>query len=144
MPLVIQIDIFVYSLDFLLLAFNCSTPNHSVIDINLAQEALAGDPSEPGARVITPESIISFVAKQYNISKDDILSQKKNRAVAYPRMLAMYLIRTICNTTYQQIGEIFGRHYSTVMHAEETITKECSTNKDTKDLVDDFVERIKQ
>ena len=121
-----------------------SDSDNSVIDITLAQEALAGDPSEPGARVITPESIISFVAKQYNISKDDILSQKKNRAVAYPRMLAMYLIRTICNTTYQQIGETFGRHYSTVMHAEETITKECSTNKDTKDLVDDFVERIKQ
>ena len=114
------------------------------ITLQTAQEALTDYITNTASKVITADYIISFVAKQFNISKEDLLSQKKNRAVAYPRMIAMYLIRNICNLTYEQIGETFSRHYSTVIHAEEVITKEMQENKETMTLIEDFKERIKE
>ena len=44
-------------------------------------------------------------------------SKRRSKNVAVPRQLAMYLCRRLMNASFPQIGELFGRDHSTVIHA---------------------------
>ncbi|MBO4510681.1 MAG: chromosomal replication initiator protein DnaA, partial [Lachnospiraceae bacterium] len=59
---------------------------------------------------------ISVVAEHFHFSPNDILSSKRDKAIAIPRQIAMYLSSEYTNSTTSKIGEIFGRDHSTVIH----------------------------
>ena len=42
---------------------------------------------------VTPQLIMDVVAEHYNISVSDIISKKKNKEIANPRQICMYLSR---------------------------------------------------
>lgn len=68
-------------------------------------------------KTVTPELIISEVARRYGITEEDILSSNRSREIAVPRQLAIYLTRELCGYSTPKIGSVFGRDHSTVMHA---------------------------
>ena len=77
------------------------------------------------------------VAKYFNISKDDLTSDKRSNNIAYPRQIAMYLCREIANLSFPKIGEDFGkRDHSTVMHAYKKIESEVKDGSNTKLIVE--------
>ena len=94
------------------------------IDLEYARQTLHGTLPDNSVRLSIP-LIQRVVAEHYQITVDDLKSKKKNRLVAYPRQVAMYLCRELLGATQPQIGRDFGdRDHSTVIHACEKIARE--------------------
>ncbi len=73
---------------------------------------------------ITPQLIMEVVSEHYNITVGDILSKKKNKEIAMPRQICMYLCRQFTDYSLQNIGKIMGnRDHTTVLHGDDKISK---------------------
>jgi chromosomal replication initiator protein len=84
-------------------------------------------PLEP--RRVKIEEIQRVVARQYNVSRADLLSQRRTANVVRPRQVAMYLAKTLTLRSLPEIGRRFGgRDHTTVLHAVRKI--ETLVNKD--------------
>ena len=89
-----------------------------------------------GERKISIESIQKKVADYFDLRISDMKAKKRNKQIAYPRQIAMYLTRELTNLTLPDIGENFGgRDYSTVIHACEKIQKDLKRNQNVKNLI---------
>lgn len=92
------------------------------IGLDVAKEALR-DILGATNRQITLELIQKTVSDYYRIKVSDMFSQKRTRAIARPRQVAMWLSRELTDRSLPEIGEAFGgRDHTTVMHACRTIT----------------------
>ena len=92
------------------------------IAMDVAKEALK-DVIGAHNRQITLELIQKYVSDYYKIKVADMYSQKRTRAIARPRQVAMWLSRELTPHSLPEIGEAFGgRDHTTVLHACRTIT----------------------
>ncbi len=104
------------------------------IGLELAKEALK-DIFGAHNRQITLDLIQKTVADYYKIKVADMFSQKRTRAIARPRQVAMWLARDLTPHSLPEIGDAFGgRDHTTVIHACRTINdlrvKEHQLNHD--------------
>jgi chromosomal replication initiator protein len=77
-------------------------------------------PQEP--KRIKIEEIQRIVARQYNVSRSDLLSSRRTANVVRPRQVAMYLSKTMTLRSLPEIGRRFGgRDHTTVLHAVRKI-----------------------
>lgn len=91
------------------------------ISLDVAKEALR-DIIGATNRQISLELVQKTVADFYKIKVADMYSQKRTRAIARPRQIAMWLTRELTSHSLPEIGEAFGgRDHTTVMHACKTI-----------------------
>ena len=68
------------------------------------------------------EDIQRVVARQYNISRSDLLSSRRTANVVRPGQVAMYLAKTLTLRSLPEIGRRFGgRDHTTVLHAVRKI-----------------------
>ncbi|EJF85049.1 chromosomal replication initiator protein DnaA [Candidatus Bartonella washoeensis] len=68
------------------------------------------------------EEIQRAVARHYNVSKQDLLSNRRTRTVVKPRQVAMYLAKMLTPRSLPEIGRRFGgRDHTTVLHAVRKI-----------------------
>ena len=85
-------------------------------------------PQEP--KRVKIEEIQRIVARQYNVSRADLLSSRRTANVVRPRQVAMYLAKTLTLRSLPEIGRRFGgRDHTTVLHAVRKI--ENLVNNDT-------------
>ena len=59
-------------------------------------------------RRLTIETIQKTVADHFKLRVADLKSKKRQRAVALPRQIAMYLSRKLTNSSFPEIGDKFG------------------------------------
>jgi chromosomal replication initiator protein len=91
------------------------------INLEVAKEALR-DIIGATNRQISLELVQKTVADFYKIKVADMYSQKRTRAIARPRQIAMWLTRELTSHSLPEIGEAFGgRDHTTVMHACRTV-----------------------
>src|ERR1700728_2173252 len=77
-------------------------------------------PQEP--KRIKIENIQRVVARQYNVSRSDLLSSRRTANVVRPRQEAMYLAKVLTLRSLPEIGRRFGgRAHTTVLHAVRKI-----------------------
>ena len=77
-------------------------------------------PQEP--KRVKIEDIQRTVARQYNVSRADLLSSRRTANVVRPRQIAMYLAKTLTLRSLPEIGRRFGgRDHTTVLHAVRKI-----------------------
>jgi chromosomal replication initiator protein len=96
-------------------------------------------PHEP--KRIKIEDIQRVVARQYNVSRSDLLSSRRTANVVRPRQVAMYLAKTLTLRSLPEIGRRFGgRDHTTVLHAVRKI--EALVSKDV--ALSDEVELLKR
>jgi chromosomal replication initiator protein len=91
------------------------------INLEVAKEALR-DIIGATNRQISLELVQKTVSDFYKVKVADMYSQKRTRAIARPRQVAMWLTRELTSHSLPEIGEAFGgRDHTTVMHACRTI-----------------------
>ncbi|MCB8829719.1 chromosomal replication initiator protein DnaA, partial [Escherichia coli] len=74
------------------------------------------------AKRIRIEEIQRIVARHYNVSKQDLLSNRRTRTIVKPRQIAMYLAKMLTPRSLPEIGRRFGgRDHTTVLHAVRKI-----------------------
>ncbi len=75
-----------------------------------------------GEKRITIDDIQKATAEHYGMKQADLLSERRNRAVARPRQAAMWLAKQLTTRSLPDIGRRFGgRDHTTVLHAVRRI-----------------------
>jgi chromosomal replication initiator protein len=83
------------------------------------------------------EDIQKLVASRYNVSRSDILSERRTAAVVRPRQIAMYLSKVLTLRSLPEIGRRFGgRDHTTVLHAVRKIEKQLDGDTSLSDEVE--------
>ena len=94
-------------------------PNLTVerVDELLAHLVGSGEP-----RRVRIEDIQRIVARHYNVSRQELVSNRRTRVIVKPRQIAMYLSKTLTPRSFPEIGRRFGgRDHTTVLHAVRKI-----------------------
>lgn len=113
------------------------------IDITLAAEALKDIISSENTRKVTPEFILDIVAEHYNITVNELKSNKRNADIAYPRQIAMYLIRTMTNSSLKAVGIVLGgKDHSTVKYGIEKISDEAQVSESLSNTLNILKKKI--
>lgn len=73
------------------------------------------------------DDIILAVTKKFGVSRDDILSTKRNKEIAISRHICVYIARQCTNLSQSQIGKMINRDRTTVI-SSETYVKETMEN----------------
>lgn len=121
-----------------------------------AKHELNGDPitSEMVSEVIeevksinpglnpTPDMILKTVSNFYSMPVDQILANKRSKDTVKPRQMAMYLVRKLTSYSLPEIGKVFNRDHTTVMHACNKIEDERKMLAETDDIIRTLIENI--
>ena len=87
---------------------------------------------ETAAQLVSIESIQRVVADYFEIRVGDLLSNKRPKNIAQPRMVAMYLCRKLTDFSFPEIGNAFGRNHATIMNAWKQVPKLCSKDENMR------------
>ncbi|MFT0892118.1 chromosomal replication initiator protein DnaA [Pseudochelatococcus sp. G4_1912] len=88
-------------------------------------------------RRVKIEDIQKLVASRFNVSRADILSERRTAAVVKPRQIAMYLSKILTLRSLPEIGRRFGgRDHTTVLHAVRKIEKAVGDDTSLKEEVE--------
>ena len=118
--------------------------NEKKIDLQLVNEVLSEFLCNEG-KIIKINEIEESVLTHFNISRIDLHSNKKTKSIAFPRQVCMYLIKTLLNWSYQQIGNYFSsKKHSTVMFAIKKVSEQIESDKQFKLSIEKLMERIRK
>lgn len=74
--------------------------------------------------VATMDNIVRVVAKFYGVTPNDIRSESREADAVHPRMVAVYVARSITEMSFPKIGRFLGgRDHSTAMHSFQKIKR---------------------
>jgi chromosomal replication initiator protein len=114
------------------------------ISIELARDALAKLIANAPSG-LTIEAIQREVAGYFDVKLHDMKGPKRHRAIAHPRMVAMYLARELTKSSLNEIGDAFGgRDHGTVLHACKLVKKrmkEQDNIRQTISFIDSSLQR---
>lgn len=97
------------------------------LDREVVENALAD--FVPKGDALTAEQIIHVVANQFGVDEDRMLSRDRSRDVAFPRQVAMFLIREETRDSLPEIGKsLGGRDHTTVMYGCDKISELIETD----------------
>ena len=99
----------------------------------LVHSALASlEPNEPRMPP-SPELIMNIVCRYFEIDREGLLSKSREKRVAYPRQVAMYLMRELAHRSLVEIGDVLGgRDHSTVHHGWRKMERSLAIDPETK------------
>ena len=117
--------------------------NEGEIDIELASKALKDYISPENKREVTPKLIIDIICEHYNITVDNLKSNKRNAEIAFPRQIAMYLIREETSMPFKGIGVLLGgKDHSTVKHGADKIAKDLKEDETLRNTIEILLKKI--
>lgn len=97
----------------------------------------------PRRSSLTPMEVVELVASYYNIPVESLLGRDRRRDIAFPRQIAMYLIREETDASLPTIGAtIGGRDHTTIMHGCEKITDLIETDDNLRRQIITIRERL--
>lgn len=70
------------------------------------------------------DNIIFAVSKKFGVTRDDILSSKRNKEVAIARHVCVYIARTTTSLSQAQVGKALNRDRTTVISSENFVKEE--------------------
>ncbi len=83
------------------------------------------------------DDILRIVSKHFGVSRGDILSQRRNRSIVWPRQIGMYLAKSLTSRSLPEIGRRFGgRDHTTVLHAIRKIESHVKDNQTLKEEIE--------
>lgn len=115
----------------------------SEINLALAEKVLKDIISPNEKRVITPELITDIVADHFDLTPADIIGNRRNSQIAFPRQIVMYLCRHMTDSTLKIIGQYLGgRDHTTIMNGINKIEAELETSESTREVIDILRKKI--
>lgn len=109
------------------------------VDRRLLDEQLIAEllDERQAAIEVTPRAIVAAVAKTFHLKVSDLKGSSRRQSIAEARGVAMYLIRQLTGSSYQEIGRQFaGRDHTTVLHACQKTIERVSADPALKQTLD--------
>jgi len=98
-----------------------------------------------GPSGLSVEVIQREVASYFEVKLHDLKGPKRHRAVAHPRMIAMYLSRHLTSMSYPEIGSRFGgKDHSTIISAFKKIEKKIAEDPSLRSVISTLTTRLRQ
>ena len=115
-------------------AFNQLLVQHQFSESNISldelDKILAHLVRSADSKRVRIEDIQRIVARQFNVSRNDLLSNRRTRVIVRPRQIAMYLAKVMTPRSLPEIGRRFGgRDHTTVLHAVRKIEQLSSDDQ---------------
>ena len=117
--------------------------NKSPLTLDLAQQVLS-DVITTQDRRITPQLILESTAEFFGFTVDELRGPNRRRPLVTARQVGMYVFRELTDFSYPAIGREFGgRDHTTVMHAQEKISKLMKERRQIYDQVTELLVAIR-
>lgn len=98
--------------------------------IETVKPLLSGFGQVGGRQSLSPRQVIQVVAQYFDVQHDDLLGKSREKRLAFPRQIIMYIMREELKSSYPAIGnELGGRDHTTAMHAYSKISRELENNE---------------
>lgn len=92
---------------------------------------------------LSPKHILQTVASFYGVQIDDLLGKSREKRLAFPRQIIMFLLREEMKLSFPSIGtELGGRDHTTAMHACDKIRNEIETNPRSRESIAQLRQQI--
>jgi len=119
-----------------------SSITSSPVTLQMAQQVLKYLISG-GERRITMDSILRAVAEKFNMQPQQLKQKSNSRQIAYPRQVAMYLMKDLTQASLPEIGRVFGgKHHTTVLHSVQKIERLRQTDTDLNRLIHSLIDSV--
>lgn len=96
---------------------------------------LLGDLRPGGSQYVTCSHIIERTADSFGFHPDELVEKSRKAPLVLARQIAMYLCRELTDHSLVQIGGVFRRDHSTVVHAVAKINSLLNTDKSVLEKV---------
>jgi chromosomal replication initiator protein len=94
-------------------------------------------------RRITMDSVLRTVAERFSMTPAQLKQKSNARQIAYPRQIAMYLIKDLTHASLPEIGRMFGgKHHTTVLHSIQKIEKLRTQDTELNSLLHSLIDSI--
>lgn len=114
------------------------------VTILMAQNAIRDILNDSQPVPVTIGKIITEVARTFNVSEQDIKSNKRAANISRARQVAMYVIKDITQMSMAAIGDEFGgRDHSTVVYAISQIEKAMKTDSRLRETIEDITKNVR-
>ncbi|HOV73571.1 MAG TPA: chromosomal replication initiator protein DnaA [Candidatus Hydrogenedentes bacterium] len=107
------------------------------ITIEMVEDVLADLIGKEKIKPITIEAVQRAVADHFDVRIADLCGRNRQRMVAFPRQVAMYLCKTLIpSLSLNEVGEAFGgKDHTTVLYACQKLAKEIEKSPTTRQVV---------
>jgi chromosomal replication initiator protein len=115
------------------------------ITLPTAEEVLSDLIGRDKIRPTTVEDIQRAVAERFDSRISDLRGRSRQRHIAYPRQIAMYLCKELIpSMSLSEIGDAFGgKDHTTVLYAHQKIDKELKKNPETRRQVTQLNQQLR-
>lgn len=115
------------------------------ITLELVEETLKDLAGRAKAKNVTPDVIQKVVADYYDVRIAELKGRNRQRTIAFPRQVAMFLCKQLIPTmSLAEIGECFGgRDHATVIHACKKIERLIKTDAAFRALIRELADAAK-
>lgn len=96
-----------------------------------------------GKKRITIEIVQSAVEEFYSVQHKELVGKKRERRIAAPRQVAIYLCRELTESTLKNIGKAFNRDHTTVMHSCGLIENQMKEDRNLREELEAIREKIR-
>lgn len=101
------------------------------------------DVTRTGTYIPAPEDIILETARYFQISPEEIKGQRRNKNIALPRHISIYLTRTLTNLSLNDIGAYYeDRDHSTILSSVRKIENNLETDREIASIIRDITSNI--
>ncbi len=112
------------------------------ITMDLVQEAIRTIVDVDSKRTITLPYIVGIVAEHYTVTSTAIYSKNRTAKIAYPRHVAIYLIKNILSMSWVEIGKAFNRDHTTIMSSYNRVEKDIAEDSNIASTIDLLTKKI--
>ena len=113
------------------------------IDTSLTVEALSDLVTTVTKKPVTTIDIQRVVSSHYHLKAEDLKGRSRQKDIAFPRQIAMFLARQMTGLSLPKIGEEFGgRDHTTVLHACDKVEKEMQADHHLSQIIAHLRETI--
>ena len=93
--------------------------------------------------VVAAEQIQKRVSEHFGMRPQDLKVRSNSKVIAFPRQIAMFLVKQLTTASLPEIGKQFGgKHHTTVLHSinkiESLRQRDKDLNKTINRLMDSF------
>jgi chromosomal replication initiator protein len=119
-----------------------SSVTGSPITISMAQQVLKYL-IPGGERRVNMDAVLRAVAEKFQLQAAQLKQKTNAQQIAYPRQIAMYLIKELTHSSYPEIGRMFGgKHHTTVLHSVQKIDKLRQRDADLNRLIHSVIDSL--
>jgi chromosomal replication initiator protein len=119
-----------------------SSVTGTAVNLHMAQQILK-HLTHGQERKITIEAIIKAVAEKFNLQLAQVKQKSNERKIAYPRQIAMYVVKELTAASLPEIGRAFGgKHHTTVLHSIQKIEKLRQKDPDLNRLIHSLMDSL--